>query len=118
MSMRNNSREHPNKKQSQIIKIIAVTGIIGIFIWFFTLQNITPTIDVKINQNSTNIENPPTSTPPPPTSTPTPTQTPHPQTPRENTTPKNQATVKIGSNTFTFNSTQVETIRPDIFKQQ
>jgi len=124
--MQNNSREHPNKKQSQIIKIIAVTGIIGIFIWFFTLQNITPTINVEINQNSTNIENPPTSTPPPtttpaPTSTPTqtstpaPTQTPHPQTPRENTTPKNQATVKIGSNTFTFNSTQVETIRPDIF---
>ena len=50
-----------------------------------------------------------------PTPTPTPTAKPLPDVPGENTLPKNQGTVGIGSNTFTFDSTQVETVRPDIF---
>jgi len=84
------------------------------------LQNINPAIIEEHKLNSTKIEQPPASTTTPtpiitPAPTTTPTIRPPPEIPNENTMPKNQGIVKIGTNTFFFDSTQVETVRPDIF---
>jgi hypothetical protein len=93
--MENSSEEKSNKRLSNIIKIIAIFGIIGVLVGFFILQNINPVIVDERRLNSTNTDNPPTTT--------------------SETLPKNQGIITIGSNTYTFNPTQVETVRPDIF---
>lgn len=118
--MQKNSKEQSNKKLSQITKMVITVGVIGVLIWFFMLQNINPTIVIESNLNDSKIENPPTSMPTP-TSTPTPSSTPLPtikpptEIPKENTIPTNQGTVRIGNNQYIFDSTQVKTLRPDIF---
>jgi hypothetical protein len=100
--MQTNSTEQSNKKLIQITKIVAIGVIIGVLVWFFMPQNINPIISDEQEPNSPKIENPPTQTPPP-------------EIPNQNTFPQNQGTVRIGSNTYTFVPSQVETIRPDIF---
>jgi hypothetical protein len=94
--MKNTSKRPTQKQLSSVLKVVAIVGIIGVIAWFFMLQNISPIPIENRRLNSTEIENPP-------------------EIPSEETVPKNQGTIQIGSNTFTFDPTQVETIRPDIF---
>ncbi|MCW4053338.1 MAG: hypothetical protein NWE84_00260 [Candidatus Bathyarchaeota archaeon] len=87
-----------------IIAIILITTISGVILY----HNIIP----PEPQNTPTPQPTPTLTPTP---TSTPRSTPLPEIPSEKTLPKNQGTIRIGSNTFSFDATQVETIRPDIF---
>jgi hypothetical protein len=90
------SKEFSNKQLSNIIKAVAAVGIIGVLFWFFMLQNASPVLVEERRLNSTLTENPP-------------------EIPSDETLPKNQGTVRVGGSTFTFEPSQVETIRPDIF---
>ena len=137
--MEKSSEEKPKKRYSNIIRIITIFGIIGLLIGFFLTQSTNPFIIDESKMNSTDLENPPivpndqqpnpsslpTPSPEPtlePTQEPKPAPTPTPQKPADNpfttpsgTLPRNQGIVSIGSTTYTFDPTQVETVRPDIF---
>lgn len=94
--MEKSQKQKPNNKSITIIKTTVILSIIGVLAWFFTLQNISPVTNEERRLNSTETEN-------------------LPEILSEETTPKNQGTIQIESNIFTFNSSQVETMRSDIF---
>jgi hypothetical protein len=106
--MKKNSKELSNKQYSNLIKVVAVAGIIIMLFWFFMLQNTNPVMTEEKNLNNPELENPPT--------TPNNPEIENPPTQSEETLPTNQGTVAIGGNIFTFSPAQVETLRPDIFK--
>lgn len=108
-----------------LIKISALVVIILLAVWFIGLQNTNPVVEDEQpnNSNMTPTPSPPPSVTPPATPTPSPPTTPAPTptprpipTPPENTFPEDHATVKIGSRSFSFDPTQVQTTRPDVFK--
>ena len=99
---------------------ISITKILATVTIAIILIIIISGVILYHNSISPEPQNTPTPQPtenPTPTPTPTPGSTPLPNISSEKTLPKNQGTIRIGSNTFSFDPTQVETIRTDIFNQ-
>jgi hypothetical protein len=78
------------------MKFVAGITIISILVWFFMVNSPNPIVNEERRLNSTEIKDPP-------------------QIPKQETSPNTQGSIKIGSITFTFNPTEVLTVRPDIF---
>ena len=84
------------KRLPGIIKVVAGVAIIGFLVWFFMFNNTDPIINEERRLNSMEIGDPP-------------------KIPKQETSPVIQGTIKIASNTFSFNPGEVLTVRPDIF---
>jgi len=93
--MKKSSKKTVNKKISNFIKVASLAGII-IIVWLIMSQNTNPVLVEERKINSTELENLVIIS-------------------SEETLPKKNGTVRIQSSTFTFDPSQVETIRSDIF---